>query len=129
MYGAVLFLAAGFFGYAVYGGAPQVFITSGSAMLAQTVIGASASVVANPYNSAVEQIATKEAELDAREQQIANREKPLKTEPTQAVDLSMYSFALSCALLLLVGMNFYFDWKRGRGRKITSVLGTVNLKQ
>lgn len=64
-----------------------------------------AAVAQNPYNQAAQQIEQKQNELAARESalnQIASKENRLM----------LYLFTAMGALLILVGINFYLDYKR-----------------
>jgi hypothetical protein len=77
-------------------------------MLASAVVGASAGVEPNSYNTYASQLKTKEEELKNREARVASAERGSGSGNA----LALLSFGMSTALFALLAINFYLDWKR-----------------
>lgn len=81
-------------------------------MTASATVGASASVPANEHNVLAQQLAEKERALTEREAAVAESELSQWTFGSTDT-LALSSVVLSFVLLVLVGINFYFDMRRG----------------
>jgi len=81
--------------------------------VASATVSMSAGVPPNPYNTAAEQLSAKEAELVARENRLTMRGS-MPSNPAGHDTFAVYSLLVSIALFILVAINFFFDWKRGR---------------
>ena len=89
----------------------QSFVASAGATL---TVG----VAENPYNTLAQQLSVKQLSLEEREAALKAREE--KQGFFARSDLfSIASFILSVVLLILVGLNFYMDWRRGRKKVIS----------
>lgn len=80
-------------------------------MTASATVGAVASVEPNPDNTLAQQFAEKERMLAEREVQIAQLEQAQRSLSSSDM-LALSSGILSFVLLILVGLNFYFDFHR-----------------
>ena len=114
MYMPTLVLAAALFLYAASMGAPRILVSRANAMLGSAVIGATASVEPNPYNTLAQQLVTKQDELSVREKELSLREGQQLANSNS--NLPLYSLIASLVLTFLVALNFYFDWRRSRAR-------------
>lgn len=74
-------------------------------------VTSSASVPANPFNTLALQLREKEALLDAREQELEQIKTSLSGETDFLRQWLVYLIPLVAALIILVIMNFYFDYK------------------
>lgn len=91
----------------------------GETLLAE--VGVVAGVAPNPYNSLNEQLDEKAAELNS-EQAYLNREQAALTSSTVTAvadsfssDPALWDLTVAVlALIVLVFLNFYFDWRRGK---------------
>ena len=126
-----LVLAAGLFVYSAYSGAPHDAIARTQSMLAAATVGTSAAVEPNPYNTWNQQLTEKEKALALREKTIAALEDKFSGSSviTPQSNLPLYSFCLSLFLTILVGLNFYFDWRRGASHDTPELSGVVNLRR
>jgi hypothetical protein len=75
----------------------------------------SASVPANPYNTLAAQLSDEQSQLDQRAAQLAAKQSALNSQSVLVQDLGLAGFGLSVFLLILVGLNFYFDIRRRSG--------------
>lgn len=100
--------------YAISASPPAGLVGSASHMFASGIVGVSAGVTPNSDNSAAIQLAAKEAELNAREASFLNTQNDLERAATLRDELPIYSFLASVLLFLLIGVNFYADWRRDR---------------
>ncbi len=75
------------------------------------VIGIAGSVAPNEYNDLAAQIDQKNEELTLREQALAVREEALFSG-NDRITLDVL-FGITGLLLLLISLNFYYDWRRG----------------
>jgi hypothetical protein len=87
-------------------------------MTASATVGASASVAPNEHNVLAQQLAEKERMLAEREAAVARNENE-RWAFGSADTLALSSVILSLVLLALVGINFYFDMRRGLPRVLT----------
>ena len=93
----------------------QDLIPTATTMLAGAVVSVSAGVASNPDNTLQAQLLQKKNELDTREAQLSERERNTTDKPVSSNNsLALYSFLLSLALFILVAINFYMDWARGK---------------
>ncbi len=99
------------FMYATSVDSPRVLTETAANMVGSAVIGMSAGVPENPYNSAAAQLAAKQSELDAREATV-NAQTGGSLTSTRV--LAAASFCISIIVLLLVGANYYMDFRRSR---------------
>lgn len=105
-----LFVATFLFGYAIFSATPAVLMQNAEDALA--AVGVSAAVTKNQYNSIAEQLVDKEKRLEQREQTLALQEQAAASDPSGKY--GFYSLCVSILLFILVGINFYFDARRGR---------------
>lgn len=99
-------------------------------MLANAAVGISASVPPNPYNTLAMELAQKEEDLREREARLAALEAAAR-DAGEANSLALYALGISVTLLVLVGINFLLDWRRGRRRveRPLADMYSVNLKR
>jgi hypothetical protein len=74
-------------------------------------VGVATEVKPNPYNTLAQQLADKEAELAEREELIVSREQAL-TAAAEPSAVPLYLLGLGVLVLVLIGLNFYWDWRR-----------------
>lgn len=95
----------------------------GNYFLAQVTTGISATVPPNPINTLAQQLKEKELQLKSKEEIIDRRElfleQKLMAELTEKEkesrrNIMIFLGAVSCALLSLILLNFYLDWKRNK---------------
>lgn len=96
-------------------GAPQTVVQNTQRLVADASVGMSASVPANPYNTLAGQLSAEQAALDARAGQLVAKQSALNAQNVLVQDLGLAGFGLSVFLLILVGLNFYFDMRRRSG--------------
>jgi hypothetical protein len=84
-------------------------------LVADAAVSMSASVPANPYNTLAAQLSDEQAKLDARASQLSAEQISLNSQSAIIQDLGLAGFGLSVFLLILVGLNFYFDVRRRSG--------------
>lgn len=77
-----------------------------------SVIGVGAAVPPNEYNILAEELKRKEAEL--REREAALRSAPGVLPARERDPLLAVSVAATIILFVLLVLNFYLDWRRGR---------------
>ncbi len=91
----------------------------GASTLVGNVVGVTAQIPPNELSRLAQQFDEKDKELSAREAEIADRERALNAllrKGNERGVIANYAFAGALLLLfILVGINFYQDWK---GRKI-----------
>lgn len=109
-----LVLAVGFLGYAVSTNTPALFAQAAENSLAAASVSVNAGVAPNPDNTLAQQLQAKEQQLDAEQQQVTQVQQAEDSPSALFGSLGFYSLLASIALFLLVAMNFYFDWRRGR---------------
>ena len=126
LYQPVLAIAGALFIYSAVLGAPREVLVRTNAMLANATIGTSAAVEPNSYNSLAQQLTDKETELASREKNLAQQEN--RVPQSMPTNLSLYSFLMSLLLAILVGVNFYFDWRRGRSAVTQDTRSVINLR-
>lgn len=115
-------IAALLLSYSALHGVPGAVTRDGIHMVAN-VIGASASVPVTPENTIATQLAAKETSLNEREKTLLDRERTLSLRERDVLPLA--SFIASVILGVLVGLNFFFDYRRTR---VVSGRGVVNLQ-
>lgn len=109
----ILVLAGLLFLYSLLTVNVSVVAQSAQYMVASAIVGTSAAVPPNPYNTLDQQLLEKQTRLNEREAALAVRENSSNTLSSQ--DLwGVYSFVMSAVLVVIVGINFYFDLRRGR---------------
>lgn len=92
---------------------PHGIVMNAGAMAAATGASLTVGVPANQYNTLAQQLSVKQLSLEEREE-------ALKARETRFAGLGLgdmfglASFVLSIILCILVGLNFYMDWRRGR---------------
>ena len=96
-------------------GVPGGLVENTQRLVADVGVSMSASVPANPYNTLATQLSDEQAQLDARATQLAAQQASLNSRNMLVQDLGLAGFGLSVFLLLLVGLNFYFDMRRRSG--------------
>lgn len=97
----LLFLAFGFAGVVAIGG-------SGTVERLANVVGAGAFVPDNGINSAAQQLAQREGELDDWERSLAAREAEQAAASKRLYDILAVAVGAIAALLAL---NYYMDWR------------------
>ena len=95
----------------------------GNYFLAQAVSGMSATVSPNPINTLAQQLKEKELQLKSKEEAIDRRELFLEQklmaelaekEKEGRRNILIFLGIASFALLSLISLNFYLDWKRNK---------------
>lgn len=109
----ILVLAGLLFLYSILTVNVVVVAQSAQHMVASAVVGTSAAVPPNPYNTLDQQLLEKQTRLNAREAALYARENSDGELSSRDV-WGVYSFVMSAVLVVLVGVNFYFDLRRGR---------------
>jgi predicted PurR-regulated permease PerM len=107
-------VAVALLGYALSLASPAQLALTARDQFAAASVSISAGVSANPDNSLAEQLKEKSAQLDVQQQHIQELQQSLSTHPNDT--LGFYSLIASIFMFLLVSVNFYFDWRRGRGQ-------------
>ena len=83
-----------------------------------SVIGVSAGVLPNKYNTLAQQLEETKQELDKREQKLIERKASLEVRASEGNTAQnktvLYGIAISSVLFILVVINFYLDWRRRR---------------
>jgi hypothetical protein len=94
---------------------PKVFVRDVQSVVASAVVTSTAGVDSNPYNTLAAQLKDKEVTLNKREQQLNTAAQKVSNDSFAADSIAWVSLAVSAALFVLVGFNFYFDYRRQRG--------------
>lgn len=110
----MLIFAALFLAYAVVASTPASLLKSTHETLAAAA-SLSVSIAPNPYNTMAQQFAQKETQLSQKEAQLNTQQEQLSSSITTNEKLGFYSLCMSVLLFVLVGVNFLFDIRRGRG--------------
>lgn len=85
------------------------FAASAQSLMGAASVSISAAIAPNPDNTLASQLRAKEEQLAAREAALNTR----AAAPALVVtDWGFWAFVLSATLLVLVGLNFYFDMRR-----------------
>ncbi len=113
--------------YSVQADSPSDYAVKAVAMLGSAATSIDAIVPANPYNTAAVQLDQKQAQLDQRESDVSAREAALREKPLYQ-DLGFMSFCFSIIVLVLVGINFYFDIRRSKKRASLPSKFSVDLR-
>lgn len=98
--------------YSLYIDSPYTLSESALRLMADAAVGMSASIEPNPYNTLAQQLSNKEALLNERETQITSQERAGIERASSLGIFGFVSFCISIFLLILVGINFYFDIRR-----------------
>lgn len=77
-----------------------------------SAVSVSAGVAANEYNTLAQAIFEKEAEVNAREAALAEREMAVMNGSEKDTKLVAIVLSVGFLLLVLILLNFYLDWKR-----------------
>ncbi len=104
-------VALALFIYATSVDSPRMLVQTARSMVGSASIGMSAGVEANPYNTAAAELAAKQTELDAREATVGAQ---TGGSLTSTRVLAAASFCVSILVLILVALNYYMDFRRGR---------------
>lgn len=99
------------FMYATSIDSPKVLTQNTATLVGSAVIGMSAGVPENPYNTAAAQLTAKQDELSARE---ATVHAQTGGSLTSTRVLAAASFCVSLLVLVLVSLNYYMDFRRSR---------------
>lgn len=113
---AILAVSLLFFSSFLFPFSPNTFVGGLHGHLANTV-GISVGVPANPYNTFNQQLEDKKQELDEREKGIEDYESFLLSQADSLKIVNTVAVAgtsVSGILLALVGMNFYWDFRRNK---------------
>ena len=106
-----LMLAAVLFGFAVITSTPSSLVQHTRELFA--AVGVTIAVAPNPYNTVAQQLSAKETQLTQREAQLSAQEDATARSQTTSSDrYGFYSVCMSSVLVVLVGLNFYFDIRR-----------------
>lgn len=97
-------------GYSFYIDAPASLAENAERLMADSAVSMSASVPANPYNTLAQQLTDKQTQLDQEQASLNAEEAAARNSPAEYLGIA--SLCLSIFLLLLVGLNFYFDMRR-----------------
>ena len=122
---ACLVCAVFLLAYALYTLPINVLVPRTIDAVATATVSMSAGVETNEYNAAAEQLRAKEAELSVRESRLIDS----GSSGTSDDSLAVYSLLMSFALFVLVGLNFFFDWRRGRGTVSVPPYLSLDLRQ
>jgi Na+/H+-translocating membrane pyrophosphatase len=104
-------IALALFMYATSVSSPGVLARDAVSMVGSGAVGMYAGVESNPYNTAAAQLAAKQNELQARESLVDARSGGSLTGTRV---LAAASFCISLLVLVLVSLNYYMDFRRGR---------------
>lgn len=81
-----------------------------------STVGVTVSVPSNPFNTLAQQLKEKESTLFEKEKKLQEKEIALDTEINKGQSsqnkIFMYLAAMGGILLLLILLNFYFDYRR-----------------
>ena len=97
--------------------------TIGKYFVAQlgSVIGVTVNVPPNPFNTLAQQLEEKELALGEREKELQQKEVLFQEETSKERSgqnkLLLFLLALGGTLLVLISVNFYFDYRRRSGYK------------
>ena len=105
-----LLIASLLFGFAVLTSTPDSLRENMHDTLA--AVGVSLSVVPNQYNTVAQQLDAKAAQLNQQEAQLNARTQVSNVQITTNNRYGFYSLCMSAVLLVLVSLNFYFDYRR-----------------
>lgn len=87
-------------------------VRSGIVKQLGSAVGMYAAVEENEYNTLAQQIQEKEQELTEREQEIVEREQVIEKRIEESESKAVtYVTAIGLLLLVLVLLNFYYDWR------------------
>lgn len=125
----VFLLAFSFFAYSFTTLPVQYLVTDTSSTFANAVVGVFAGVEENRFNTLAQELQQKEEELNAREAALAARESSDTFAGSFSNDFVLLSFGMSALVLLLLILNFYFDWRRGRAPQSRERDFAINLKK
>ena len=125
-----LFVAMTGLAYSLFTASPEKLAQDATRLLAS---GAAATlgvaVPENQYNTLAEQLRAKQTELDQREASLnAAPARPATWPLFQSDLLSVASFFMSFILLILIGLNFYFDKRRVASRTPVGGKYSVDLR-
>jgi hypothetical protein len=100
-----------------FGGAFTSSVLSGGTTFINKIgaqVGISVGVSPNEFTKLAQEVTQKQAEIEAREIAVAEREKALeRREETSGIfSLELYVTVIAFILLILVLLNFYLDWRR-----------------
>lgn len=89
-------------------------------LLTGNVIGVSAGVAPNEFNTLIAQLSEREKELDARAEALSAREQSIVSEldarqKERTKKVYMYLFGFTLLLFFLVSLNYYLDYHRKPG--------------
>lgn len=114
--------------YAFSIASPLTLVHTGGRLLANAAVGMYAGVLPNEHNSLAQALAQKEADLAAREARLSGVERAGDVFSTNA--LALASLAVSTLLLILVGLNFFFDVRRARraGLDVSAHSAAIDLR-
>lgn len=104
-------IALALFMYATSTASPSTLAHDSASMVGSAMIGMTAGVEPNPYNTAAAQLAAKQNELEAREATVGALSGGSLTSTRV---LAALSFCISIIVLILVAANYYMDFRRGR---------------
>ncbi|MBP9669338.1 MAG: hypothetical protein KBE09_03545 [Candidatus Pacebacteria bacterium] len=121
-----VFMALAMMTYALSMASPQALVSTAGQLLANATVGMQAGVLPNQYNALAQALSEKEAELAAREQQLSGVE--VRRGMFSTNTMAVASFGVSVLLLVLVGLNFYFDVRRARRASLASRDGAIDLR-
>ncbi len=127
-YSVVAASSALVFGFSATSAPVQVALQETSLLAANAVVGVFAGVAENPYNTLAQQLEEKEAELRAREAALDAQSREPVAGGTP-FPFGLVSFFLSLGVLVLVALNFLFDWRRTRNGQPGRQNYSVNLRQ
>ena len=107
---SALTLAVFLFAFAMLTSTPASLLENTQTMFA--AVGVTIAVAPNPYNTVAQQLSAKETQLTQKEAQLTAQEQALSNSPSASDRYGFYSLCMSAVLLVLVGLNFYFDRRR-----------------
>ncbi len=116
-----LFIALVLMTYALSLASPQMLANTAGQLVANAMVGMNAGVLPNEFNSLAQALQDKETELKEREARLGGVE--IEGGMFSTNTLAVASLAVSILLVILVGLNFFFDLRRGR--RNTAFMGSV----
>lgn len=114
IFGTAAFLL---FAFSLVSISPKVLIGSAKQLLANAVVGMTVGVLPNEYNTLAQQLESKQATLAEREDDLLQLEQNIRTlqdKNSFSNTLGIVSLAISLGLFMLIGANYYLDWRRNK---------------
>ena len=111
-----LLIAVPALAYSIVHETPSGIVSDAQGLVAGASASLSASVPANPYNTLAAQLDDEKAQLDSRATELNAQQSAAAAQNSLERYMTFASFGMSLMVLLLVGLNFYFDMRRRSGK-------------